>query len=102
LSITQAEYGRDEDGYAYLAVEINGTWARFDTTRKLTLYRRGIISLGSEFIGDPAFSYSIKFPDGAPTLLDGFTNDRRILSMFGHFLQALNDGTFEPGPQAIP
>lgn len=102
-TLANASYGRDEGGYEYLDVEVNGRPARIFREKALRLDGE-IASLGSSgfedfFVIIPA---SEKHGIHSPMRLEGYTNDRRYVALIQQFVDAADNGRFRPGPVKIP
>jgi hypothetical protein len=79
------------DGYPILQVDVEGRTAYllFEPA-KPTGFADKKVYLGNEFA------------DLVPDLVDGFTSDIRLFSLFDHYARACLSGSFRPGPIEIP
>jgi hypothetical protein len=90
LSLSNARYLRHQR-YPHLIVEVEGrtTCFLFEPQKPYGL-NNGLVYLGESFA------------DVVPDLVDGFTSDRRLFALFERYARACSEGTFKPGPVAIP
>lgn len=102
LTITDARYVK-LGGYPALRLSVNGRKATLITECKPTLRAAGIVFLGDEFADVvPPIDFVVPDSNGDVLRLEGFTKDPRVFQLYDEFGRACNDGSFKPGPVAIP
>lgn len=88
-----------------VVVETNAGTAVLDTFgQKLTLLDAGFVFLGGLAGRVPPCVFTGRNANGRPFVktLDGFTTDARLVALYRQYAAALADGSFRPGPVAIP
>lgn len=100
MEITNARYIR-LGPYPGLAITFDdGRRAILSTDNKRTLLEKfGVVYLGPDFDDDHQVRIAADPEDGRPKAetLRGFTRDPEVVDLFRQFLQATDEGTFEPG-----
>lgn len=103
MKIENPRYEIDADGYAYVAVDVDGQTARIFEEQKA--FRDGFLFLGGDFEDAvPVLALPADRENGrlAPLELHGFTDDSRLLALFASFLQEINSPNFKPRPVVLP
>lgn len=103
-TLENARFGRDEGGYAFMEVEVNGRYCRIRREKALRL-DGGIAALGpwEDFrdffvIIRPSEEHGIH----GHMKLNGYTNDRRYVALVWKFVEAVDNRQFVEGPVEIP
>lgn len=103
-TLENARFMRYEDGFPYLAVEVNGRSC--EVIREKALRLDGEIACLDSFgtcddffvIIPPSEEHGIH----KHTKLQSYTNDRRYVALVWQFVDAVDNGRFQPGPVEIP
>lgn len=102
LPITAARHER-RDGYPLLILSIAGREATISSYLKRTFAGVGMVPLGEEF-ADLVPDIQFQIPGEPDNILElrGWTADPRVFALWDRFATSCNDGTFAPGPIAVP
>lgn len=100
LPIVAARCDTDDIGAALVLTFADGREATIIVEMKPSLREAGLVELGDEF-DDLAPPIGFESEDGYRTLPRGFTNDPRVVKLYGDFLAATDSDTFRPGPVPV-
>jgi hypothetical protein len=103
-TLENAQFELDSMGYPWLSVEVNGRSCR--VMRDKALRMDGSIASLASFGGFDDFFIIIQPSEEhgihKHTKLKGYTNDRRYVALVWQFVEAVDNGRFQPGPVEIP